>query len=481
MQEPGWDADVRIGGSVQQVGALLVRLCRLIDDLLILLCLLLVLRPEWEPLRSWLIDALLCVAVLELAASFFHFNRSWRMVRLRHEIADLTAYWTLAFFALLALFAALGDLPADRLSIWGPRALTFYGAALAAIVLTRVAMRMGLRHLRAFGHDQRSAAFIGATETTERLCAVFSQQRWMGIQPLGVFDDRQPAANRTAPIAAGPFGGPVDRLYDLARQGAVSRIYVTLPVAAEQRIKAIIDRFGDTTASLYYCPPLFRLDLVGGRWDDVYGQPVVSIVESPFEGYSRWLKRAEDIVLTLLAAPLVLPVCLAAAVAIRCDSPGPIFYRQLRYGLDGRAFRIWKFRTMTVAAAGDDAFVQARPGDRRITRVGAFLRRTSIDELPQFINVALGSMSVVGPRPHPLALDDAFRPVIRRYAVRHKIKPGITGLAQVNGWRGQTETIDKMAGRVAQDIDYLRRWSIWLDLQILIRTLLVPFVQRNAF
>ncbi len=477
MQTPQWHADFRTSGMFQQFGALFVRLCRLVDTALILLCMALTTGAS-SP-RSAIIDALLCVAVLELVASFFHLSRSWRIVRLRHELADLTAHWTISFAGIMALFWLLGDLPLARAGSWAPAAALWYGASLGAIIQFRIAMRLALRFWRSFGHDQRSAAFIGATETAQRLGEVFARQRWMGIRSLGVFDDRRPSDDRTVALRDQDFGGPVDRLYDLARSGAVSRIYVTLPMAAEQRIKAILDRFGDTTASLYYCPPLFRLDLVGARWDDVYGQPVVSIVESPFEGYSRLVKRAEDVALTLIALPLILPICLLAAMAIKLDTRGPVFYRQTRYGLDGRPFRIWKFRSMRVADADD--FVQARRGDCRVTRVGALLRRTSIDELPQFINVVLGSMSVVGPRPHPVTLDDNFRPLIHRYAVRHKIKPGITGLAQVNGWRGETDTRDKMEQRVVHDIEYLRRWSIWLDLQILARTLLVPFVQRNAF
>lgn len=477
MQTLPWHADFRTSGMFQQFGALFVRLCRLVDTALILLCMALV-AGALSP-RSAIIDALLCVAVLELVASFFHLSRSWRIVRLRHELADLTAHWTISFAGIMTLFWLLGDLPLAHATLWAPTAALWYGASLGAIILFRIVVRLALRFWRSFGYDHRSAAFIGATETAQRLGEVFARQRWMGIRSMGVFDDRRPSDDRTVALPDQAFGGPVDRLYDLARSGAVSRIYVTLPMAAEQRIKAILDRFGDTTASLYYCPPLFRLDLVGARWDDVYGQPVVSIVESPFEGYSRLVKRAEDVVLTLIALPLILPIALLAAIAIKLDTRGPVFFSQTRYGLDGRPFRIWKFRSMRVAEADD--FFQARRGDSRVTRVGAFLRRTSIDELPQFINVALGSMSVIGPRPHPVALDDSFRPLIHRYAVRHKIKPGITGLAQVSGWRGETDTRDKMEQRVVHDIEYLRRWSIWLDLQIVARTLLVPFVQRNAF
>lgn len=479
MRDGRTDDDFRSRGVVQQFGAVFVRLCRLTDTALVVAMLFLVFAAGWESPHPIAVEALLCVAILELIASFSHLSRSWRINRLRHELAKLTVYWTACFVAIMASFYLIGDLPLDQAGRWLPAAAGWYASSLAAIMLFRVVLRMALRYYRAFGHDQRNAAFIGATDTTERLLAVFDKHRWMGIRPLGVFDDRRPADGRTVALGEDAFGGNVDQLYQLARQGRVSRIYVTLPMAAEQRIKAIIDRFGDTTASIYYCPPLSRLDLVGARWDDLYGQPVVSVVESPFEGYSRVVKRIEDVALLVLILPIILIPTILIALLIRLDSPGPVFYRQTRYGLDGKPFQIWKFRSMY--AGGEDRFVQARRGDSRVTRVGAILRRTSLDELPQFFNVLDGSMSVIGPRPHPVRLNEEFRTVIRRYMVRHKIKPGITGLAQVNGWRGETETLDKMQQRVAHDIEYLRRWSLRLDLKILLQTLIVPFHGRNAY
>jgi len=473
------DDDFRTRGVFQQFGAVFVRLCRLTDTAIVVAMLFLVFTAHLPTTGSVALEALLCIAILELIASFSHLSRSWRINRLRHELARLTIYWTLSFVAIMLAFYLIDDLPLEQADQWLPAAAQWYLASLVAIALFRIILRTALRYYRAFGHDQRNAAFIGATDTTERLLTVFDKHRWMGIRPLGVFDDRNPADGRTVALAGDAFGGNVEQLYRLARQGRVNRIYVTLPMAAEQRIKAIIDRFGDTTASIYYCPPLSRLDLVGARWDDLYGQPVVSVVESPFEGYSRVVKRVEDVALLALILPIILIPTILIALLIRLDSPGPVFYRQTRYGLDGKPFQIWKFRSMY--AGGDDRFVQARRGDSRVTRVGAILRRTSLDELPQFFNVLDGSMSVIGPRPHPVRLNEEFRTVIRRYMVRHKIKPGITGLAQVNGWRGETETLDKMQQRVAHDIEYLRRWSLRLDLKILLRTLIVPFHGRNAY
>ena len=251
-------------------------------------------------------------------------------------------------------------------------------------------------------------------------------------------------------------------------------------MASESRMKAIIDTFADTTVSIYYCPTLFDLGLLNARWDDAFGHPVISIVTSPFDGYHRHLKRLEDLALTLLILPVIaLPLAVIAA-AIKLTSPGPVLYRQMRHGLAGRPFRILKFRTMYTVDS-DHEFVQAKQGDARITPLGAFLRRTSLDELPQFFNVLAGDMSVVGPRPAPLKYNQDHRRLIHRYMIRHKVKPGITGLAQVSGSRGETSTVAKTEERTAFDLEYINGWSLWLDLRILWRTLAMTvagFVRR---
>ncbi len=465
-------------GVFQQHGAALVRLGRITDTVIITLMLVAVYQGRpWFSDRSVLVDAVICFAVLECVAPFFNFNRSWRIVRMRYEMFDLVAYWTLGFMAIVGVFMALGDLTIVAAAQWMPLFARWYIAALLTIIAFRAVQRLFLRYYRAFGHDLRNTALIGATETAQQLQWTFAMHPWMGLRTIGVFDDRDPAAGRLGADDAGAgLSGNVDALYALARAGRVSCIYITLPMAAEERIKRIIDRFGDTTASVYYCPPLSGFDLIGGRWDNIFGQPVISIVESPFEGYSGAVKRAEDLVLAAIILPLVAPVMLVCAILIKLGSRGPVLYRQTRYGLDGKPFQIWKFRSMYVAR--DDGSVQATKGDSRVTPIGRILRRTSLDELPQLFNVLAGSMSVVGPRPHPVALNEKFRPVIHRYMVRHKIKPGITGLAQINGWRGETETLDKMHQRIKQDIEYLRCWSVGLDLRILIRSVIVPITDK---
>jgi putative colanic acid biosynthesis UDP-glucose lipid carrier transferase len=227
-------------------------------------------------------------------------------------------------------------------------------------------------------------------------------------------------------------------------------------------------------------PDFFVFQLLRSRWTDVLGLPVVSVFESPFYGIDGLAKRLSDLILGGLALLLAaVPMTLIAAL-IKLTSPGPALFRQRRYGLDGHEIRVWKFRTMTVCEDGAEA-VQVQPNDPRVTRLGAILRRTSLDELPQLFNVIEGSMSLVGPRPHANAQNEEFRSQIGGYMLRHKVKPGITGLAQVNGWRGLTDVPEKMRKRIEFDLRYIREWSLWLDITILARTVLVVLSGKNAY
>jgi putative colanic acid biosynthesis UDP-glucose lipid carrier transferase len=276
-------------------------------------------------------------------------------------------------------------------------------------------------------------------------------------------------------------GAELAGLVRRAREHALSAVYICLPMSAEDRIRRIVEAFSDTTVAIYYCPPPFGFDPVNARWGEIKGQMVISIVESPFSTVGRrQLKRAEDLILASAILLFIAPLLLATAIAVKLSSRGPVLFRQQRYGLDGREFSILKFRTM-YDRPPEAEYRQATRDDARVTPLGAILRKTSIDELPQFINVLLGQMSVVGPRPHPVQLNEAHRKLIPRYMLRHIVKPGITGWAQVNGYRGETETTDLMKKRVEFDLQYIKSWSIRLDLYIIFRTLFVGFTGTRAY
>jgi putative colanic acid biosynthesis UDP-glucose lipid carrier transferase len=336
--------------------------------------------------------------------------------------------------------------------------------------------------LRLFAAEgaQRVAVIAGACELGRTLAEQICGNPLLGVRVAGFFDDRGPARTGETPAGAGVLLGTLDQLAAYAKSHRVDMIYITLPMASQPRIVRLLDELHDTTASIYFVPDIFLFDLIQARIDSIGGMPVASVCETPFWGINGVIKRASDIVLALLILTLILPALLAIAVGVKLSSPGPVIFRQRRYGLDGREIFVYKFRSMTVTEDGG-VIRQATRTDGRVTRFGAFLRRYSLDELPQFINVLQGRMSVVGPRPHAVAHSEMYRKLIKGYMIRHKVKPGITGWAQVNGLRGETDTLDKMENRIAYDLAYLRHWSLQLDLWIVLRTLLVVWHDRNAY
>jgi putative colanic acid biosynthesis UDP-glucose lipid carrier transferase len=293
----------------------------------------------------------------------------------------------------------------------------------------------------------------------------------------GYFDDRR--SERLGRAGRGSNLGSLSELADFVKAHHVDLIYIALPMASQPRILRLLEDLHDTTASIYFAPDVHLFDLVQARVDTVGGLPVVAVRETPFYGTDGLVKRASDIVLASVFLVLASPLMLAIAAGVKLSSPGPALFTQRRYGLDGREIVVYKFRSMSVTEDGA-VIRQATRADPRVTRFGAFLRASSLDELPQFINVLQGRMSVVGPRPHAVAHNEMYRKLIRGYMIRHKVRPGITGLAQVNGLRGETETLEKMEMRVEYDIAYLRRWSLSLDLQIILKTIFVVLKRQGA-
>jgi len=347
-------------------------------------------------------------------------------------------------------------------------AVLFAAHRLLPLVMPRVLATQGL---------QKVAVIAGANDLGRRL-AERLRDPMLGTRVAGYFDDR--GAGRLQNLPAAQNLGDLSRLADFARAQRVDVIYIALPMASQPRILRLLEDLRDTTASIYFVPDIFVSDLIQARVDSIGGLPVVAVCESPFYGFNGVVKRASDIALASLILLLIAPLLLAIAVGVKLSSSGPILFKQRRYGLDGRKIVVYKFRSMTVAEDGD-LVRQATRNDSRITKFGAFLRRTSLDELPQFINVLQGRMSVVGPRPHAVAHNEMYRKLIRGYMIRHKVRPGVTGLAQVNGFRGETETVEKMKGRIDMDLTYLRNWSLLLDLQIILKTVVVVLGRQNAY
>ncbi len=326
--------------------------------------------------------------------------------------------------------------------------------------------------------QHRRAIVAGMNAQGIELARRLATDPYSRVRVVGFFDDRDAArANERGEYS---LLGKISALAEFAKDNQIELIYISLPMASQPRIHSLLEALRDTTASIYFVPDIFVTDLIQGRMDSVGGLPVVAVCETPFTGFSGMIKRSSDVVLSLLILALVSPLLLATALAVKLSSPGPVLFRQRRYGLDGREIIVYKFRTMTVWEDGA-TIKQAQHQDARVTPVGRILRRTSIDEFPQFFNVLQGRMSIVGPRPHAVAHNEMYRKLIKGYMLRHKVRPGITGWAQVNGFRGETETLDKMSARIEHDLHYLRNWSLRLDLYIIARTAWVVFMERNAY
>jgi putative colanic acid biosynthesis UDP-glucose lipid carrier transferase len=410
------------------------------------------------------------------AATFNELYRSWRSDPLHVESKRVLACWGVAVLA-----TATAAYLAERYATL-PQQLVVRWFLLAPVLLVgaRMSIRLTLRLARIRGHNFRRTAILGSTRIAARLAETIAEAPWLGLRLVGVYDDRDPRDTRVHPELRNQIAGNIEALIQAAKEGDVDTVYITLPLRAELRIKDVIDRLSELPLIVIYVPDFFVFNMLYAQWQRIGTFHVVNVVTTPFLGVSGFTKRLEDIVLASLILCVVAIPMIVIAIAIKLTSPGPVIFRQRRYGLNGKEFEIWKFRTMTVTEDGGE-FVQAQRNDPRVTPIGNFLRRTSLDELPQFINVLQDHMSIVGPRPHPVALDEQHRRLIPRYYFRHKIRPGITGLAQVRGFRGQTDTLDKMRKRIELDIEYIDNWSLSLDLKIIVLTILRGMKNENAY
>ncbi len=375
------------------------------------------------------------------------------------------------WFAMLAILLAIG---------FGSQSTEEYSRIIVGtwalvtpmfLVATDLGLHALVRRLQRADPVRRKAVFAGCNEVSRRLAARLAQAPELKIEVDGFFDDR--GEDR---LCIDRDGGSLrGRLPDMAsyvKHNGIDMIFIALPVGHIQRVIDLLDELCDTTASVYYLPDIFVYDLIQSRSGEVLGMPFVTMCETPIYGQHGKIKRLTDLVLSSAALISLSPLLLAIGLMVKLTSPGPVIFRQRRYGLDGQEIIVYKFRTMHVMEDGD-RIEQARPGDPRLTRVGGFLRRTSLDELPQLVNVLQGRMSLVGPRPHAVAHNEQYRRLIKGYMIRHKVPPGITGLAQVSGFRGETSRLEEMQARVACDIEYLRHWSLTLDLKILWHTVLM--------
>jgi putative colanic acid biosynthesis UDP-glucose lipid carrier transferase len=327
---------------------------------------------------------------------------------------------------------------------------------------------------------KKTAVIVGVNELSSQFRERIEANAQYGILLKGFFDV---ASDRISPYISAtkqPLLGDLGELSEYVKKNSIDIIYITLPPSLHPQIIALLDDLKDTTASIYFVPNFFMADLIQARIDEIDGMPIVAMCETPFSGFNGFIKYMSDLVLVTFILILISPILIIIAIGVKLSSQGPILFMQRRYGLDGHNIVVYKFRSMTVTEDGENV-VQAKANDIRVTPFGKFIRKTSLDELPQFINVLQGRMSIVGPRPHAISHNELYRKVIKGYMVRHKVKPGITGWAQVNGFRGETETIERMKTRIDYDIEYLKNWSLGLDIKIILKTVLLIFKDAKAY
>ena len=388
---------------------------------------------------------------------YFPLYRTWRGESLFNEIKAYFLALSMLFLSTALLLFLLKE-GSQYSRLWF---VLWYSLALVIGILARIALRITLRKLRTKGYNQKNIVIIGDDNLGKKVIDTLSQADWAGFHIKAVFTDGK-------------------KLSEYVKNETIDDVWIALPLKQEDKVKQILKELMDTTVNIRLVPDIFGFSLLNHSITEIAGLPVIELTSSPMNTGNSFIKSIEDKVLASLILILISPIMLVVAIGVKMSSSGPVFFRQRRYGLSGESIWVWKFRSMTVCE-DDAAFKQATANDKRVTKFGAFIRRTSLDELPQFINVLQGQMSIVGPRPHPVKLNEEFRQLIPKYMLRHIVKPGITGWAQINGYRGETETLEKMEQRIAYDLYYIDNWSLWFDLKIIFLTVFKGFIDKNAY
>lgn len=409
-----------------------------------------------------------------LVAESFALYRSWRVGTFKEVMFYTLVSWVgAAGIIIVGLFFTKMSESYSRLILG-----MWLVSGFLSLIGWRFIFKQFMYHIRKRGMNTRSIALFGLSEKGIRLVKQTLKHPEIGYKLDAIYDDRQ--LDRLEPSFHHLIRGNVEAGIKAASLNQFDVIYIALPIQAQHRIQGMLSAFGDTTATVHVVPDLFMYCLMHGQMAHVGDVQTISVYDNPMSGGVAAVKRLEDIVLSLIGLILLAIPLVLIALAIKLSSSGPVIFKQDRYGINGRKIKVWKFRTMKVME-NTSKVTQATKGDPRITKLGALLRKTSLDELPQFVNVLKGDMSVIGPRPHAVAHNETYRKLVSYYMLRHKVKPGITGWAQVNGWRGEIDTIDKMQMRIEYDLEYIRNWSLWMDFKIVIFTIMRSFTDKNAY
>ncbi|CAN5915353.1 undecaprenyl-phosphate glucose phosphotransferase [soil metagenome] len=395
--------------------------------------------------------------------------RCWRGRAFAAELFKLGTLWPL-MFCLMAVYALATRDGQDTSRLWWA---SWFGLSIAGALLLRVAVNAAVRWTSGQRRDARVAVVVGANPEAQRLVDAIRSDDSCGIEVRGWFATH---ADRSE-LTGAPMLGRLDNLGAYVESRGVDLVWLALPMRDQTKISYALSQLKHSTADIKLLPDLFGLHLLNHSVEEIAGLPVITLQQTPLHGASRAIKEIEDLVLSALIVAMISPLMLAIAIAVKLSSPGPVFYRQERVSWNNKKFYMLKFRSMPTDAEQKTGAVWARAGESRSTKVGAFLRKTSLDELPQFLNVLMGDMSIVGPRPERPIFVEQFKNEIPSYMKKHMVKAGITGWAQVNGWRGSTD----LGKRIECDIQYIENWSLSFDLKIIVLTLFKGFINKNAY
>jgi len=425
------------------------------------------------------VDAVLGIVsglLFSVLSHLFGAYENWRGRSIIESLQIVFKAWiaTLAVLVVFFFLLKVSDL-FSRVLI-----MTWSFTGLFVFMFERYFLRVLLKHLYSRGINIRRVAIVGSGRSAGYLAEVFAEYPHLGYKLIGYYDDEN-ACTSAESLRSPRLGGLGDICIN-ASSYDIHELIITLTLAENGPVPAMLDQLTRTTFVVKYVPDMFVTECIHSKWSTIKGLPVISIFDSPMSSnMTRTLKRAEDLLLSSIILLFIWPVMLLIAIGVKLSSPGPVFYRQTRIGLNGKVFALMKFRSMVQHAEPGGALTQAKQGDRRVTAFGSFIRKTSLDELPQLLNIFIGQMSLVGPRPHALEHHEYYQKLVGRYMQRHLIKPGLSGYAQINGFRGETDTLDKMQKRVEMDIHYINNWSIWLDLKIIIQSTFKGWVHKNAY
>lgn len=467
-------------GLLQEYASAVSFVARIFDVLCVVLGALLAyvwrFGPHGFPIpTNYQMAILLGMLLTLLCFSFLGIYRSWRGKSWLNQAQSVTLAWlsTVVILIIIAFLTKTSTLFSRQwMAAW-------VVMAWGLLLLFRFTLTQVLRAIRKKGWNHRRIVIIGAGSQGQSVAQNLQDADWTGLEIVGFLDDSESLQGQW--VKGLQVLGTANKANLVIQQNQVDEVWLALPLRAEERVKEILYDLRHSTVTIRFVPGIFGYRLLNHSVTDVAGMAVLDLSTSPMVGLNRIIKAIEDRVLALFILILISPLLVVIAVGVKFSSSGPVLFKQRRHGWDGKPITVYKFRTMVMHCEDEGQVTQAKRCDSRITKFGAFLRRTSLDELPQFFNVLQGRMSIVGPRPHAIAHNELYKDQIDDYMKRHKVKPGITGWAQINGWRGETDTLDKMKKRVEYDLYYIENWSLWFDLKIITKTLLTGFVGKNAY